>query len=121
MKKQPPRRRIDHDAWVSIARTIYDTPDNIAFACVACGHRQSRASVLERNKQLKADDVSCWVFMACEGRYTEGVGCDWTLGGLFKLHTLEVVHRGDVVPCFEFADASAISGPVAAAPDHPAS
>jgi hypothetical protein len=67
---------------------------------------------MERNPALQADNVSAWVFMSCEGRYTKGVGCDWTLGGLFRIHTLEVVREGDVVPCFEFADANIVGTPI---------
>jgi hypothetical protein len=81
------------------------------FRCVMCGNVQSGASVCARNPEIKLEDTVNWIFFACEGRHTDGVGCDWTLGGLFQLHRLEVVwppddeHPEDSVHrVFEFAD-----------------
>ncbi|QAU22862.1 hypothetical protein EO087_01725 [Dyella sp. M7H15-1] len=55
--------------------------------------------------------VARYFGFSCVGRFTgapgprnvpDGNPCDWTLGGLFSLHRLEVVTDDGVVhPCFE--------------------
>lgn len=72
------------------------------FRCVACGHVQSHNLAKERNPDI--GDTSSWIYFSCEGRHNPAVGCDWTLGGLFQIHELEVVKEdGQRCPCFEFA------------------
>jgi len=40
-------------------------------------------------------------------RWQAGKGCNWTLGGLFQIHTLETVDAdGNATPVFEFAPES---------------
>ena len=42
---------------------------------------------------------------SCIGRYVKDKGCDWSLGGLFTIHTKEVVtDDGNANPIFRFAD-----------------
>ena len=96
-------RTLTHDEWHARGRELYgDDPRKWRFRCVACGNIQSHESVTERNPRI--GDTSRWIYYACEGRHTDGVGCDWTLGGLFKVHKLEVRDGERPVPCFEFAD-----------------
>lgn len=75
--------------------------EHYAFKCVRCGNVQSAASLLK----YMADDAERAInaaYFSCEGRFANGVGCDWTLGGLFQVHTLEVMaEEGHVVPVFE--------------------
>ena len=55
-----------------------------------------------RSKNIDPDGV---VYFSCIGRWVPGIGCDWTLGGLLRIHTLEVINgQGDKIPVFEFAD-----------------
>lgn len=82
-----------------------DDPRKWRFRCVRCGHEQSHEDATTRNPSI--GDTSSWIFFSCEGRRTRGVGCDWTLGGLFQVHTLEVFDQGRLVPSFEFAHARA--------------
>jgi hypothetical protein len=92
--------------WIAEARKRFgkDTM-KWKFKCVACGNIQSIESVMERNKDLKSGDCLNWIYFACEGRHTEDVGCNWTLGGLLHIHTLEVTEDGHKPePVFEFAD-----------------
>ena len=69
-----------------------------------CGHTQSVYSVLEHNPDL--EDIPSWIHFACEGRRTPGQGCDWSLGGLLKLHKTEVILNWKTFPVFEFAEAT---------------
>ena len=71
------------------------------FRCVLCGNVQSHVSVTARNPEITKS--SNWIYYSCEGRRTPGVGCDWTLGGLFHWHKREVVEEGSNVPVFLFA------------------
>lgn len=109
-------RRMTRDEWLARGRELYgDDPRAWKFRCVMCGNVQSAVSVDERNPTLVGKRKDDWIFFSCEGRHTEGVGCDWTLGGLFRLHRLEVVWPADpdagadhaketVHITFEFAD-----------------
>lgn len=101
-------RQMDREQWLARGRELYgDDPRTWKFRCVRCGNVQSHESVKARNPEI--GDTSSWIFFACEGRRTQGVGCDWSLGGLFRLHRLEVRDtrpeaKEEWVPCFEFAD-----------------
>jgi hypothetical protein len=75
------------------------------FRCVACGNVQSAELADERNPELVGVEKGNWIYFSCEGRRTPGVGCDWSLGGLFQLHCLAVIDEdGKSHPTFEFAD-----------------
>lgn len=62
-----------------------------------------------RAQEVDREDLG----FSCVGRFTQagpprrkpdGRPCNWTLGGLFKLHTLEVVdEEGQAHPLFELA------------------
>ena len=76
--------------------------DGWCFVCPSCGNVQSVASILAVAPELARDDVKSWIYCDCQGRHVEG-GCNWTLGGLLRIHRLEVVTAdGSVVPVFEF-------------------
>lgn len=98
-------RTMTRPQWLERGRELYgDDPRKWKFRCVQCGNVQSHESVTARNPEIR--DTSSWIFFSCEGRHTDGVGCDWTLGGLFQIHKLEVIddRDGAHIECFEFAD-----------------
>ena len=92
-----------------------------ATVCVICGTVQSMTSLVRAGAEK--DKVGCFFGFSCEGRFTKAGpwpsptdksakakkrrtvrGCDWTLGGLFTLHKLEVIQDdGGERPCFEIA------------------
>jgi hypothetical protein len=99
------RRQITHEAWRAIGRELYGPrARHWAFKCVACGHVQTAAGIAERCN-VDLERAAAGVYVSCEGRLG-GAGCDWTLGGLFRTHTLEVLDPETQVftPVFEFAD-----------------
>ncbi len=59
------------------------------FECPSCHHPQS-AKDWEDNK-IDKDTIQNQLGFSCIGRHVENIGCDWTLGGLFQIHTLEVI------------------------------
>jgi hypothetical protein len=93
--------------------------EHVAFICPICATAQSIASLLRAGAPL--DRVENYIGFSCEGRFTGAGpwpndpaaqrartkrGCDWTLGGLLRLHRLEVVTEdGDRQPSFEIASA----------------
>lgn len=78
--------------------------DHCAFICPNCGTIQSTHSFIaagvDRERAEKA------IAFSCIGRLVDGQGCDWTLGGLFKIHELTVItDDGAEHPRFRFASA----------------
>lgn len=63
--------------------------EHTAFVCVQCGNVQSIASLMLHG--MAAEQAERRVGFSCEGRMTKDRGCDWTLGGLFTIHELEVI------------------------------
>ncbi len=112
-----PRIRITFKDWIRIGTELFG-PDRKQwkFQCVACGHEQSVVSIRAAHPELTADRVDGVVTFSCEGRLATpprkrekrpdpAKGCDWTLGGLFQIHQLEVADPdgGGYVPMFEYA------------------
>lgn len=55
---------------------------------------------------LEHDDAVNVLGFSCIGRFQKDKGCNWTLGGLFQIHELEILDEDDGVtlyPHFEFA------------------
>lgn len=97
--------------------------EHISFKCPVCGTVQSIASLAKAG--APTDKVENFLGFSCEGRFSNAGpwpsdkkkgravdarravrGCDWTLGGLFRIHTLEVINdEGKPQPIFEVASA----------------
>ena len=88
--------------------------EHAAFKCVRCQTVQSARSFIDAGAGADFDAVEKFLGFSCVGRFTgakmyrdgqpTGNGCDWTLGGLFSLHTLEVIDpQGKAHPRFEIA------------------
>lgn len=106
---QPPLRKVEHNEWVKVATSLYgDKATAWRFRCVACGHVQSVDNIRAIRPSLDLGDWRGWIHFSCIGRRIDGVGCDWSLGGLFKIHTVQVAFEGEPMPTFEFAEASVL-------------
>lgn len=95
--------------------------EHIAVKCPICNTVQSIASLLRAG--ATADKVENYIGFSCEGRFSNAGpwpsdkrkgkavearrairGCDWTLGGLLRIHKLEVINAdGEPHPMFETA------------------
>ena len=75
---------------------------HVALVCPMCKTVQSLASLTRAmGPSSESDEVERYIGFSCIGRFTgagphrrgspPGRGCDWTLGGLFRIHELEVV------------------------------
>jgi len=93
-----------------------DSHLDFAFVCPMCGTVQSGRGLVAAGAGASFEDVEKYVAFSCIGRFTNAgpaprkraanydKGCDWTLGGLFQLHKLEVIdEEGKAHPRFEIA------------------
>ena len=87
--------------------------EHLAFKCPMCGTIQSAADLIKAGAGKQFEDVEKFLAFSCVGRFTgakyhndvkPGDGCDWTLGGLFKTHKLEIIDtEGERHPRFQLA------------------
>ena len=87
--------------------------EDVAFVCPCCKTVQSATNLIAARAGSSMDEVEKYLGFSCVGRFTgaksprkepDGNPCNWTLGGLFALHELEVVTEdGKHHPRFELA------------------
>lgn len=88
--------------------------EHFAFVCPVCSTVQSGTSLIKAGTAKNFALVETQIGFSCVGRFTNagphkkenppGKGCDWTLGGLFRIHKLEVIGPdGAIHPYFEIA------------------
>lgn len=97
--------------------------EHAAFKCPVCATVQSLASLIKAGDDPKTAETH--VGFSCEGRFSNAGpwpgskdkspgaearrairGCDWTLGGLLRLHNLEIIGEdGKPHPFFDIATA----------------
>lgn len=98
------------------AKTQKVIREDVAFICPMCGTVQSSRLLISEGVGACYESVKTIIGFNCVGRYTgkgspsgekgKNHGCNWTLGGLFQTHELEVITPdGKHVPCFELATA----------------
>lgn len=86
--------------------------EDIAFVCPMCKTIQSARDLIAAGAGKTFEEVEPFLAFSCIGRFTgagphkannpPGRGCDWSLGGLFKIHALSVVDEtGKAHPRFE--------------------
>ncbi len=86
--------------------------EHYAFRCPMCKTVQSAADLIAAGAGPDLEAVQPSLGFSCIGRFTgagspskdkaPGAGCNWTLGGLFRLHELEVITEdGQHHPHFE--------------------
>lgn len=101
-KKEGGRRTLPLETWKADGEKRFgaDVKDWV-FVCAGCGEKQTLAEFIAAG--VESPDTK--FFFSCIGRWVEGRGCNWTLGGLFQIHKTEVIGEGGKpVPVFEFAD-----------------
>jgi len=101
------RRTITQDELRNeLLRRFGTDPYKWAFVCPACGTVQTAQSFVDAGFERGKGEINKYLGFTCVGRFSgqgdEGIsahqkgqawskGCNWTLGGLLKIHTLEVV------------------------------
>lgn len=96
------RRAITRDEWLAEGRAKFgEDTKQWKFECPHCHEAQTLQDFIDA--EVKEPDTL--FFFSCIGRWADGRGCDWTLGGLFRLHMTEVIIEGsDPVPVMEWAN-----------------
>jgi hypothetical protein len=92
------------EAWKALGTKLYG-PDfkKWRFKCVKCGNVQTFENFVALG--MSQEEAVNVFFFSCIGRWKKDTGCDWTLGGLFSIHKLEVINEhGRPAMVFEFAD-----------------
>jgi hypothetical protein len=87
--------------------------EHFAFVCPMCSTIQSSRDLIAAGAGADFDAVEKYLGFSCVGRFTDarsprktpdGKPCNWSLGGLFRTHKLEVVTPdGEHHPRFELA------------------
>lgn len=87
--------------------------EHVAMRCPMCETVQSATDLIEAGAGADLDEVEKYLGFSCVGRFTgagsprkvsDGKPCNWTLGGLFATHKLEVVTAdGERHPRFALA------------------
>jgi hypothetical protein len=101
-------KRIQLADWKRIGTKLFGVDHKEwKFRCAHCGHSQSETSIRALAPDVKAVEP----YFNCTGRYNKKVGCDWTLGGFFMIHTLEIFLPDSLTfgPVFEFDHPDAAS------------
>lgn len=74
--------------------------EHAAFVCPRCKTVQSAQNLVDAGAGSDMAAVEKYLGFSCVGRFTgaggarsepDGAPCNWTLGGLFRLHELEVI------------------------------
>jgi hypothetical protein len=105
------RRRITLEEFQAELGAQAVPREDLAFVCPMCRTVQSARSLIAAGVGATFEDVDGQLAFSCVGRFTNagppisgkapGGGCNWTLGGLLRLHQLEVeVPDGPPQPTF---------------------
>jgi len=74
--------------------------EDLVFICPMCQTPQSARDLIKAGAGKDFDEVEKYIGFSCLGRFTgansprkkpDGKPCNWTLGGLFQCHKLEVI------------------------------
>lgn len=101
------------DEFHAACKAQASSSDQIVFRCPRCHTLQSARDLIAAGAGVDMTAVEKYLGFSCIGRFTgagpaknktDRKGCDWMLGGLFRLHTMEVVTPdGKRHPHFELA------------------
>ena len=85
------RKEMTLDDFISLAKSQGVPREKVTFQCPICKTLQSADDLVAAGAGQNFEDVEKYLAFSCVGRFDGTKGCDWSLGGLFKLHKLEVV------------------------------
>lgn len=98
IKADPSVKIIKYDDWLMELKSRFgEDPKNWRFDCPMCKNSQSGQDFIDAG----VEEWRSYVYFSCLGRFKKDIGCDWTLGGLFKIHTSVVVKGATIMPVME--------------------
>ena len=77
---------------------------SVEFICPSCKKVQTGNDLISVGAGKDLEEVNGYLGFSCLGRWNKDRGCDWTLGGLFHIHELEIISDEDETkkrPCFK--------------------
>jgi hypothetical protein len=86
--------------WAALKLQNAKSHEDLALVCPMCRTVQTARDLINAGAGADFDSVEKYLGFSCVGRFTgagtprkepDGQPCNWTLGGLFALHKLEVV------------------------------
>ena len=87
------------DDWLAALTGRFGEAKNWKFVCPICGHVQSVQDFIDAGADANH------AYFNCIGRYKNGVGCDYTLGGLIKVSSTAIIADDyNIVSVFEMAE-----------------
>lgn len=96
------RKRITLEQWIALLKQQNKPTVELLFRCPKCGTVQCGNDLIAAGAGANLEEIESYLAYSCVGRWDQTKGCDWTLGGLFQIHTLEVMlPDGTVHPRFE--------------------
>jgi hypothetical protein len=102
-------KKITRDEWLAEGEKRFGKdPLKWKFICPSCRTVQTPQDLV--NCGVKKADLNKYLAFSCIGRFGSEKGCDWTLGGLLRIHELEIIIPAEdgepehTRPAFEFAD-----------------
>lgn len=95
--------KIKQEDWFAKGEELFGKDiRNWKFVCPMCKTVQTPQELLDLG--ISDEEARGLTAFSCIGRFTKDKGCDWTLGGLFQIHEMEVIlSDGMSHPVFEFA------------------
>ncbi len=112
-------KRLTRKEWMKEGYSIFVKESSMRdwkFKCPSCETPQSMNDLLQ---YVSKEYAQSYIAFSCIGRVNgtlkakKPIGCDWTLGGLFRIHNLEVENCeednegcGDYRMMFEFYEES---------------
>lgn len=96
------------DEYIALAEKHWGKDNkNWLFECPHCHTYQGFHNFVEAGvEKAKIED---YLGFSCIGRFTDKLGCDWTLGGLFQIHEVEVDYEGKKYRRFKIAEPKEVS------------
>lgn len=105
-------KTMTHPEYIAALKAQGVPREHLAFRCPMCGTVQSAHDLIAAGAGEDFEAIEGRLGFSCVGRLTgagspsstkgQGIGCNWTLGGLFQMHELEVITEdGKHHPSFE--------------------
>ncbi len=98
-------------AFKALCKQHWPSIMDVEFVCPQCRTVQTGNDLVEVGAGSDAEEVNAYLGFSCLGRWDVERGCNWTLGGFFPTHKLELIADDDESkkrPCFELNLATAV-------------
>ena len=85
------RRQMTLDEYLAKLKEQGVKKEELLFICPSCQTMQCAKDLIEAGAGKDFEGVEKYLGYSCVGRWSKDKGCNWTLGGLFQIHELEVI------------------------------